>query len=41
MRQVGGRPVYVDFDTGAPKGSYRTADGKLWSKAVKQQAAVS
>mmetsp|Transcript_20741 Transcript_20741/g.46935 ORF Transcript_20741/g.46935 Transcript_20741/m.46935 type:complete len:329 (-) Transcript_20741:63-1049(-) len=26
------RPVFVDYDEGAMKGSYRSGDGKLWSK---------
>lgn len=30
---VGGRRVYVDYETGRPKGSYRASDGRLWTKA--------
>jgi RNA recognition motif-containing protein len=29
---VGGRPVFVDYDEGSMKGSFRGRDGKLWSK---------
>jgi hypothetical protein len=30
--QVGGRLVFVDYETGKPKGSFRTPDGQAWSK---------
>eukprot|EP00804_Cyclotella_cryptica_P004905 CCRYP_004957-RA/>CCRYP_004957-RA protein AED:0.22 eAED:0.22 QI:106/1/1/1/0.5/0.4/5/4240/351 len=30
--QVLGRPVFVDYDEGSMKGSFRNRDGKLWSK---------
>jgi hypothetical protein len=30
--KVGGRPVFVDYDEGSMKGSFRNRDGKLWSK---------
>jgi len=29
---VGGRRVFVDYETGKPKLSYRAPDGRLWSK---------
>jgi nucleolin len=34
--QVGGRKVFVDYETGAPKASYRAPDGRQWSKAQKK-----
>jgi nucleolin len=27
-----GRPVIIDFETGAPKQSFRKLDGKVWTK---------
>lgn len=30
--QVSGRPVFVDYDEGAMKNSFRGGDGKLWNK---------
>ncbi len=30
---VSGRPVFVDYDEGAMKGSFRDGEGRLWSKA--------
>jgi hypothetical protein len=27
-----GRPVVIDFETGAPKKSFRKPDGKVWTK---------
>jgi hypothetical protein len=27
-----GRPVIIDFETGAPKKSFRKPDGKVWTK---------
>ena len=30
--QVGGRRVFVDYETGAPKASYKAPDGRQWSK---------
>jgi RNA recognition motif-containing protein len=30
--KVGGRPVFVDYDEGSVRGSFRGKDGKLWSK---------
>jgi nucleolin len=29
---LGGRAVRLDYETGAPKGSFRTSDGKSWAK---------
>lgn len=29
---LNGRPVVIDFETGAPKKSFRKPDGKVWSK---------
>ncbi|EED96412.1 predicted protein, partial [Thalassiosira pseudonana CCMP1335] len=34
---VSGRPVFVDYDEGSMKGSFRNKDGKLWSKEHGQQ----
>lgn len=34
---VGGRRVFVDYETGRPKGSFRAPDGRLWSKAQQQR----
>ena len=31
------RPVFVDYDEGRMKGSYKTEDGKLWSKEFKKR----
>jgi nucleolin len=33
--QVGGRLVRVDYDTGRMKGSFKTENGRLWTKEVK------
>lgn len=30
--KVMGRPVFVDYDEGSMKGSFRNRDGRLWSK---------
>jgi nucleolin len=30
--KCGGRPLIVDYETGAPKKSFRDADGRAWSK---------
>lgn len=30
--KVLGRPVFVDYDEGSMKGSFRNKDGKLWTK---------
>lgn len=30
--QVGGRKVFVDYETGAPKASYKAPNGRQWSK---------
>lgn len=34
---VGGRRVYVDYETGRPKGSFRTSEGRLWTKAQQRR----
>lgn len=36
---IHGRPVICDFETGAPKGSYRTPDGRPWQKVAKKSKA--
>ena len=30
--KVGARPVFIDYDTSAPKASFKTADGRAWSR---------
>ena len=30
--KVKGRPVFVDYDEGTMKGSFRNSDGRLWNK---------
>ena len=31
---IKGRPLVIDFETGTPKMSFRTADGKSWAKTT-------
>lgn len=33
---LSGRPVIIDFETGAPKKSFRKPDGKIWTKSDSQ-----
>lgn len=33
--EMGGRRLWIDADTGKPKSSFRTAEGKLWSNEHK------
>ena len=35
--KVGGRPLIVDFESGKPKASFRSADGVQWSKLEQAQ----
>ena len=37
--QIGGRTLKLDYEMGTPRSSFRTADGRLWTKENKDLAA--
>lgn len=34
--EMGGRKLWIDVETGKPRSSFRTADGKLWKNSQKE-----
>ena len=38
--EVGGRALLLDYETGAPKQSFKNAEGRNWSKVNKKLAAA-